>query len=59
MVSAYDQTFKEIQIQKSRSKDSTSHSKSGWWIPQNNNKMDVQKLKYYIPTQIWDSEDVF
>jgi hypothetical protein len=59
MVPTYDQTFEEIQTQKSRSKDSTSYSKSGWWIPQKNNKMGLRKLHYYIPTQIWDSEDDF
>jgi hypothetical protein len=59
MVLTYDQTFKEIQIQKSGSKDSKSHSKSGWWIPQKNNKMGLRKLQYYIPTQIWNSEDDF
>jgi hypothetical protein len=59
MVPAYDQTSEEIQIQKSRSKDSTSHSKSGWWIPQKNNKMGLRKLQYSISTQIWDSENGF
>jgi hypothetical protein len=34
MVPTGSQASEEIQLQKSRSKDSTSHSKSGWWIPQ-------------------------
>jgi hypothetical protein len=58
MVPAYNQIFEEIKIQNSRSKDLTSHLKSGWWIPQKN-KVDLRKLQHYIPTQICDSEDDF
>jgi hypothetical protein len=59
MVPTKSQASEEIQVQKSRSKDATSHSKSSWWPPQKSNKMGLRKLQYYIPTQIWDSEDGF
>jgi hypothetical protein len=59
MVPTGDQPSEEIQVQKSKSKDATSHSKSGWWPPQKSNKVDLRKLQYYIPTQIWDPENGF
>jgi hypothetical protein len=51
MVPTGDQPSEEIQVQKSKSKDAMSHSKSGWWTPQKSNKIGLRKL-HHIPTQI-------